>query len=123
MIPVKVEYRNQFGGIVHDQSSTGQTLYIEPQAILDLNNHLRQLAAQEKAEIERILYELSMEIEPFTQELYGNSEVLNNSGFHQCKSALCRFPEGDTPDHQQRESYRHLESQTPAHRSEGRCRE
>ena len=86
VIPVKVEYRNQFGGIVHDQSSTGQTLYIEPQAILDLNNHLRQLAAQEKAEIERILYELSMEIEPFTQELYGNSEVLATLDFINAKA-------------------------------------
>lgn len=86
VIPVKLEYRNQFGGIVHDQSATGQTLYIEPQVILELNNHLRELAAQEKAEIDRILYELSMEIEPFSQELYRNSEVLATLDFINAKA-------------------------------------
>ncbi|CZQ87699.1 dna mismatch repair protein muts core [Trichococcus palustris] len=97
VIPVKLEYRNQFGGIVHDQSSTGQTLYIEPQAILELNNHLRELAAKEKAEIDRILYELSMEIEPFSHELYRNSEVLATLDFINAKARYAESLKGTRP--------------------------
>lgn len=76
VIPVKQEYRNAFGGIVHDQSSTGQTLFIEPQAVLDMNNKLRTLSADEKHEEERILYELSALLEPHIQELKSNHSVL-----------------------------------------------
>lgn len=76
VIPVKQEYRNAFGGIVHDQSSTGQTLFIEPQAVLDMNNKLRTLSADEKHEEERILYELSALLEPHVQELKSNHSVL-----------------------------------------------
>lgn len=76
VIPVKQEYRHHFGGVVHDQSSTGQTLFIEPQAVLDLNNKLRSLKAEERQEEERILYELSAELAPYTNELAANSQVL-----------------------------------------------
>lgn len=76
VIPVKQEHRNAFGGVIHDQSSTGQTLFIEPQAVLELNNKLRSLRAQEKQEEERILYEISMELEPHIAELASNHHVL-----------------------------------------------
>lgn len=76
VLPVKQEYRNAFGGIMHDQSSTGQTLFIEPQAVLELNNKLRTLRADEKREEERILYELSALLEPHIQELRYNHEIL-----------------------------------------------
>ena len=76
VLPVKQEYRNAFGGIMHDQSATGQTLFVEPQAVLELNNKLRTLRADEKREEERILYELSALLEPHIQELRYNHEIL-----------------------------------------------
>ena len=76
VVPVKAEYRNVFGGIVHDQSSTGQTLFMEPQAVVTLNNKLKELQSQEKAEVERILYELSMELVPYTEDLRENHYLL-----------------------------------------------
>lgn len=59
VIPVKQEYRNKFGGVVHDQSSSGQTLFIEPSAVLNLNNHQQNMLAQAKQEERRILRNLS----------------------------------------------------------------
>ena len=81
VLPVKAEYRGTFGGIVHDQSSSGQTLFIEPQAIVDLNNRLRQQQAAEKEEIKRILVELSAMIAPYTAELWHNADLLGKFDF------------------------------------------
>ncbi|MGP6139644.1 MULTISPECIES: endonuclease MutS2 [unclassified Jeotgalibaca] len=78
VLPVKQEYRNAFGGIMHDQSSTGQTVFIEPQAVLDLNNKLRTLRADETREEERILYELSALLEPNINELRYNHLILTD---------------------------------------------
>lgn len=69
VIPVKAENRNTFGGVVHDQSSTGQTLFIEPQSVVDLNNQLRQYQVEEQNEINRLLRELTVTIEPYRESL------------------------------------------------------
>ncbi|WP_057876239.1 endonuclease MutS2 [Liquorilactobacillus aquaticus] len=86
VIPVKQEYRNHFGGVVHDQSSSGQTLFIEPKAIVELNNRLKQQQLQEKEEIRRILQELSELIAPYTLELANNADILGTFDFVNAKA-------------------------------------
>ncbi|WP_298730344.1 endonuclease MutS2 [uncultured Granulicatella sp.] len=76
VLPVKAEYKSVFGGTVHDQSATGQTLFMEPQAVVNLNNKLREYQVQEKREVERILWELSQKLMPYTNSLHQNHHVL-----------------------------------------------
>ena len=76
VLPVKAEYKSVFGGTVHDQSATGQTLFMEPQAVVNLNNKLREYQVQEKREVERILCELSQKLMPYTNSLHQNHYVL-----------------------------------------------
>ncbi|MDU4556460.1 MAG: endonuclease MutS2, partial [Enterococcus faecium] len=76
VIPVKQEYRGVFGGVVHDQSASGQTLFIEPKQVVDLNNRLRQYQIAERNEIQRILSELSAELVPHRQEIIHNAYVI-----------------------------------------------
>ncbi|MCZ2492935.1 endonuclease MutS2 [Dellaglioa carnosa] len=86
VIPVKAEYRGQFGGAVHDQSATGQTLFIEPQAIVEMNNRLREQQLAQADEERRILAELSELIAPFTAEILENAYILGHFDFVNAKA-------------------------------------
>lgn len=86
VIPVKQENRSTFGGVVHDQSSTGQTLFIEPQSVVDLNNRLRVYQAEEKSEVERILSELTQDIAPYREDLEYHLTLLVELDFIQAKA-------------------------------------
>ncbi|MFC7371320.1 endonuclease MutS2 [Fictibacillus iocasae] len=81
VLPVKQEYRGSFGGMVHDQSSSGATLFIEPEAIVAMNNQVREEKAKETREIERILRELSAKTGEHAQELLLNVEQLAEVDF------------------------------------------
>ncbi|GMA67696.1 hypothetical protein GCM10025884_13230 [Leuconostoc gelidum subsp. gelidum] len=88
VLPVKAEYRNQFGGVVHDQSQTGQTLYIEPQAVVELNNKLSELRVKEQVEEQHVLQLLSSALEPYTNEIAQNVNILGHFDFINAKSRL-----------------------------------
>lgn len=76
VVPVKAENRSKVTGIVHDQSGSGATLFIEPQVIVELNNKLRELELAEKAEIERILAELSSNVAEHFHDIMNNQKLL-----------------------------------------------
>ena len=81
VIPVKQEYRGVYGGIVHDQSASGQTLFIEPQVIVELNNALQEARVKEKQEVERILMMLTEEVAVEADIVLSNVEVVANLDF------------------------------------------
>ena len=89
-LPVKAEYKSSFQGMVHDQSATGSTLFIEPMAIIKLNNELRELEIQEKKEIEAVLADLSNQTAPYTESILLNQQLLAKLDFIFAKAALSR---------------------------------
>ncbi len=87
-IPVKAEYKGQVNGMVHDQSSTGSTFFIEPAAIVNLNNQLRELELEEKEEIQKILASLSAQAGEHTEELSDNQKFMTLLDFIFAKAEL-----------------------------------
>ncbi len=96
-LPVKSEYKNQFGGMIHDQSATGSTLFIEPMAVVRLNNELRELALKEQSEIEKILSELSAMAGAHTEELAYNQTTLAEFDFIFARALLSRQMKASEP--------------------------
>lgn len=88
VIPVKAEHRSSIKGLVHDQSSSGSTLYIEPMAVVELNNQLKELRLKEQAEIERILLELTLRVGVNHELIRINQKQLINIDFILSKGKL-----------------------------------
>ncbi|WP_407269136.1 endonuclease MutS2 [Radiobacillus sp. PE A8.2] len=97
VLPVKQEYRGAIGGIVHDQSASGVTLFIEPQAVVDLNNQLQEARVQERNEIERILRDVSQAIAADEAFLYQNVEALAQIDFIFARAKLGQLMKAAMP--------------------------
>ncbi|MCI8409539.1 MAG: endonuclease MutS2 [Lachnospiraceae bacterium] len=96
-LPVKAEYKSSFSGMVHDQSSTGSTLFIEPMSVVKLNNELRELASREQEEIEKLLATLSNLAAEEADALKTNLSVLAELDFIFARAALSKKLQGSEP--------------------------
>lgn len=96
-IPVKAEYKSQVNGIVHDQSSSGSTLFIEPASVVELNNKLREMSLQESAEIEKILAELSLSVSEHVDSIRYNCEIMTDLDFIFAKASYALEINAMTP--------------------------
>lgn len=98
VVPVKAEHRGKVPGIVHDQSSTGQTIFIEPQVVVNLNNELRELELAERVEIERILAELSSNVAEHFHDIMNNQKLLIELDMIFAKGKLSAAMQGECPE-------------------------
>lgn len=96
-IPIKQEYRSNFSGMIHDQSQSGATLFIEPMAIVNLNNELKELAGKEQTEIEKILAGLSEQVNFEREEIENNLNLLAKLDFIFAKAKLAKSYNGTEP--------------------------
>lgn len=96
-IPVKQEYRSKFPGMIHDQSSTGSTLFIEPMAVVNLNNQIKELANEELLEIEKILESLSAQAAAYVSDITYDLELLTDLDFIFAKAKFARATNSTRP--------------------------
>lgn len=97
VIPVKSEYRAHFGGLIHDQSASGATLFIEPESVVTLNNKLKELRLKEEAEVEKILRMLSAAVAEQADPLLADTDLLGLLDFHFAKAGLAREMKATLP--------------------------
>lgn len=98
VIPVKQEYRSHFGGVVHDQSASGQTLFIEPKSVVELNNRRQQAKVAEQQEIQRILYALSEAIAPYQADIQSNMNTIASLDILNAKAKLAKEMKATIPE-------------------------
>lgn len=98
VIPVIAHYRNRFGGVVHDQSASGQTFYIEPENVVQMNNDLRQLQIDERQEIRQILADLSALLAPYRQDIAQNEQILGHLDLVNAKAKLAQVMQAELPE-------------------------
>ena len=98
VVPVKSEYRSEIKGLVHDTSSSGATLFIEPMAVVEANNEIRVLQAKEKREIDRIIMELSQEVGAFAQPIIQSYRALVEIDLYFAKAALAYKMKATVPN-------------------------
>ena len=113
VIPVKTEYRSHFGGVVHDQTQTGQTLYIEPGDVVDMNNRLREHYIKERHEEERVLAELSAMLRPEADNIQKNAEVLGHLDFVNAKARYAAATKSQEPEYSPENHVRLLQARHP----------
>ncbi|WP_280769851.1 endonuclease MutS2 [Salipaludibacillus daqingensis] len=97
VIPVKAEYRGHFGGMVHDQSASGATLFVEPESVVQINNQLREARVKEKQEIQRILQDLSALVSGYVEELSTIVEIMTEVDFIFAKALYSQSIKGSQP--------------------------
>ncbi len=97
VVPVLARYRNQFGGVVHDQSASGQTLYIEPGSVVELNNRLRQAQIEERQEVRKVLIELSNLVRPYQNDIAKNANLLGHLDLINAKAKLAEAMKASVP--------------------------
>lgn len=97
VVPIKQEFKSQFPGIVHDQSASGATLFVEPMLIVNLNNDLRRLGLQEKEEIIKILTQISLRVSSHSQEIEQTLEAMAELDFILAKGRLSEDMSGTSP--------------------------
>ncbi|MDY5579747.1 endonuclease MutS2 [Porcincola intestinalis] len=97
-LPVRSEYRSQVPGMIHDQSASGQTIFVEPMAVVKLNNDIRTLEAEEKKEIEKILQELSEKAAEQSDALISDIQILSELDFIFARAGLAKKMNATQPD-------------------------
>ena len=113
VFPVKAEYKNAFHGIVHDESSTGVTLFMEPLSIVQLENNLSELFSLEKQEVEKILLTLSLKLSPNLPVLERNLELLSHLDFVFAKAKLGKKMDGVRPALEKEKKLKLLDARHP----------
>ena len=101
-LPVKQEYQGKFSGMIHDRSSKGSTVFMEPMAVVKLNNELAELAEKEKIEIEKILAELSAFAAEHVENLAYNMKTLTELDFIFARAVLSKSMKGTEPKFNER---------------------